>query len=68
MALTNTCIVCGGGYNEGDDCKCNPTKYDGMMSNDDPLDVREITAGKSFSDKLADGFMMLDLTETEIGE
>jgi hypothetical protein len=59
------CIVCGSKYIEFESCRCDPKKYDAAMATDDPLAVQEIDSSKTVSDKIRDGFMILNLLETD---
>jgi hypothetical protein len=56
------CVVCNKRYKWETGCRCDPKKYDRAMMNDRD---RPIEVGKSYSDKLTDGFLMIELIESE---
>ncbi len=63
MPYTYNCVVCGNEFFEGDSCKCNPEKYDAAMRQEPG--VLPIDASKTESDKMNDGFFLLNLTEND---
>ncbi len=63
MPYSYSCVVCGGKFFEGDDCKCNPEKYDSAMAQEPG--ILPIDSSKTVSDKMNDGFFLLNLTEND---